>query len=109
MGAIKEAYLTLSDPALRRAYDASLTRHPAPRPAQVVSLEDFAVRYDNSDDQNDSAMYTYPCRCGGMYRISEAQLEKDVHLVGCDACSEIIWVGYEVEEEQTGNDVKEVK
>ncbi|KAF8524051.1 hypothetical protein BU17DRAFT_85085 [Hysterangium stoloniferum] len=106
---IKEAYLTLSDPALRRAYDASLTRNAAPRPAQVVSLEDFVVSYDDPDGGGESTVHRYPCRCGGMYYVSEAQLEKDVHLVGCDACSEIIWVGYEVEEEQVGNDAGEVK
>lgn len=98
---LREAYSTLSDPDARRKYDLSLRKDQAagPRPAQVVSLDDFTQDVDPSlrDD-----VYIYSCRCGGRYKITETQLGEDVHLVGCDACSEVIWVGYDVADEENG-------
>jgi len=89
---LRTAYHTLSDAALRAAYDMSRVRDVAggqalQRPADVVSLDDFA--------QEDEDTWTYPCRCGHTYRIDTEQLEADVHAVGCSGCSEVVWVGYE--------------
>lgn len=58
------------------------------RPAEVISLEEFD--YEEKGD-----VYTYRCRCGSAYRVSDSQLDADVHLIGCQGCSEVIWVGYE--------------
>lgn len=97
IGLIKEAYTVLSTPLSRGQYDALLDRSKqdtksfTPRPAEVVSLEDF-TQLDLDDT------WEYPCRCGGSYRISEPDMEKGQHLVGCRSCSEVIWVGYEVQE-----------
>lgn len=98
VGLLRQAYLTLSDPASRGAYDAILATHDAhtvsgPRPAQVVSLEEFTGSMDDSGVEH----WTYACRCGGAYRTNDAQLEEDLHLIGCDSCSEVIWLGYEAE------------
>jgi len=95
---IQEAHVTLSDPALRAAHDESLSAgsglassvRGGQRPAEVVSLEEF---------EEDGAVWTHPCRCGASYSIGEDQLEKDVHLIGCQGCSEVVWVGYEALEE----------
>lgn len=94
---LKEAFTTLVDPEKRRIYDASLERSTGtgPRPAQVVSLEDFTI----VDDTSASAVYGYVCRCGGTYYISVVDMEADVHLINCESCSESIWVGYKVVEE----------
>lgn len=93
---IKQAYSTLSDPQLRAEYDAQQSYSPAtPRPAQVVSLEDFE-ELESETDTNDSWRYT--CRCGGSYHITATLMEKGEHLIACNSCSEVIWVGYELVE-----------
>jgi diphthamide biosynthesis protein 4 len=36
--------------------------------------------------------------------VTEDDLERGLHLVGCEDCSEVIWVGYEtVKEVDEGN------
>lgn len=93
VGLIKEAFETLSSPPLRSKYDASRARTPSgPRPAQLVSLEDFT-------EIEDGASWRYDCRCSGAYVISEAEMERGQHLVGCSSCSEVVWVGYELAEQ----------
>ena len=94
IGLLQDAFLTLSTTTLRAAYDAQheLSRK-APRPAQVVSLEDF----DFSD-----AQWSLTCRCGGMYKVTEDDLERGRHLVGCEDCSEVVWIGYENVEDVSG-------
>ncbi|KAF9011171.1 hypothetical protein BDQ17DRAFT_1387623 [Cyathus striatus] len=98
ISALKEAYVTLSSPELRARYDASLMaqgKNAGPRPAQVVSLEEFTSEVDG-DDQD--GPWRYDCRCGGIYRISVEDMERGLHLIGCTSCSEIIWAGYELQE-----------
>ncbi|KNZ77505.1 Diphthamide biosynthesis protein 4 [Termitomyces sp. J132] len=67
----------------------------APRPAQVVSLEEFEEAMTESEKDS---VWRYQCRCGGMYRITAADMENGHHLVGCSSCSEVVWVGYELQE-----------
>jgi len=98
---LKEAYITLSSPRLRAEYDleaATSSERPndgsggrGPRPAQIISLGEFAERSEG--------LWYHACRCGGEYVISEQDMEKECHLVGCNSCSEVIWVGYEVADE----------
>lgn len=96
---IQKAYVTLSDPHLRAAFDVrlangtNLSEKGSQRPAEVVSLEEFTPIVEGSET------LSYPCRCGASYRITEEQLEADVHLIGCQGCSEVVWVGYEAVEE----------
>lgn len=90
---IKEAYKVLSSPSLRAFYDFQLeqkTGTVASRPAQVISLEEF------EEDPNDQTAWTYPCRCGAIYRITENDMENGAHLTGCSGCSEMVWVGFEL-------------
>jgi len=93
---IKEAYRTLSTPDLRARYDTLLQKiqPPGPRPAQVVSLEDFW------DDPDEDGPWSYKCRCGGTYTITSLEMEKGHHLVGCNSCSEVIWVGFELHDSE---------
>jgi diphthamide biosynthesis protein 4 len=93
------AFRVLSNGSLREAYDQAVQSgraHPhtqpgtGPRPAHVVSLDDFL---ETSTEKN--TQWTYQCRCGGVFMLTEDLLEKDIHLVNCDACSETLWAGYE--------------
>lgn len=94
---IQKAYSTLSDPRLRAIYDSTerIAYKPSKeqRPAELVSLDEFEA-HEGSDDT--APFWTYRCRCGSAYRIDEGQMDQEVHLVGCQGCSEAVWVGYEV-------------
>ncbi|KAG1868296.1 hypothetical protein DFJ58DRAFT_714240 [Suillus subalutaceus] len=79
---LKEAYTTLSNVSSRVAYDNIL------RNARVISLEDF--------EEAEEGVWTHACRCGGTYRIIEEDMDAGRHLVGCESCSEVVWVGYEL-------------
>lgn len=94
---IKHAYATLNDPERRAAYDSRLAltiSHIAPRPAQVISLEEFD-QATHTTEEDHQGPWCYPCRCGGSYTISTALMEDDKHLVACSNCSEVVWVGFE--------------
>ena len=89
---IKEAYSTLSNPQLRAEYDARHSYSAAPpRPAQVVSLEDF-------EEVEAEESWRYTCRCGGSYFITSTLMDEGEHLIACNSCSEVVWVGYELVE-----------
>ncbi|TDL27978.1 DnaJ-domain-containing protein, partial [Rickenella mellea] len=96
---LKEAYRTLVDSDLRKTHDARIRlQHPGPtsssfgpRPAQVISLDEFT--------ETDGGISTHSCRCGGCYSISEDDMERGQHLVACESCSEVVWVGYEIAED----------
>ena len=95
MAVIKDAYLTLSTPHLRKQYDSNFKIHAVlvgPRPAQVVSLDDF-------EEEDKGGSWRYPCRCGGVYRVTMALMESGEHLIGCGSCSEVVWAGYELQDD----------
>ncbi|KAF6754217.1 hypothetical protein DFP72DRAFT_760141, partial [Ephemerocybe angulata] len=99
---IKLAYETLLSPESRGTYDSTImkkrkahTTSGGPRPAQIISLEDW-VSTSRSEEEGP---WRYPCRCSGFYEISVDMMERGVHLVGCNSCSEVVWAGYELEED----------
>lgn len=99
---IQQAYHVLSSPPSRAAYNASRAEARTaggPRPAQVISLEEFA----ESEGDAEQTVWRYPCRCGGTYVVREEQLEDGQHLIGCNSCSEVVWIGYEVADEAEDN------
>jgi hypothetical protein len=63
-----------------------------PRPAQVIPLADFG--------EQGADAWTHACRCGGAYAITGAEMDRGVHLIPCTGCSEVVWVGYELAEEE---------
>ena len=100
---LKDAYTTLSNSDRRAAYDAHLDAQlnqrkngwqTVPRPAQVVSLEEFE-QVSHPTDEDGQGSWRYSCRCGGLYIISTMLMEEGNHMVACSSCSEVIWVGYE--------------
>jgi diphthamide biosynthesis protein 4 len=101
---IKEAYTVLSNKERRSVYDSHLKQQTyittVPRPAQVVSLEQFEDESTGKVEEGDSegGPWRYPCRCGGNYRITTALMDKGEHLIACNSCSEVVWVGYEIVE-----------
>ncbi|KAJ7099581.1 hypothetical protein B0H15DRAFT_944985 [Mycena belliarum] len=92
IASIQEAYRVLSTPALRAQHDARKCEPATPRPAQVISLEDF-------QEHAELDCWSHSCRCGGVYKINGEEMENGQHLVPCTSCSEIIWVGYELAED----------
>jgi diphthamide biosynthesis protein 4 len=104
MNELRVACETLSDARQRAAYDRLLSllhtttegQKSGPRPAEVFSLDDF--KEDVEEER-----WTHPCRCGSLYQIDSKQLEADVHVIGCGACSEVVWVGYEAADEDAGS------
>ncbi|KAJ3535294.1 hypothetical protein NMY22_g6554 [Coprinellus aureogranulatus] len=105
---IKAAYKTLISSESRTTYDDALRRRACggqtagPRPAQVISLEDWtSVSPAGSleGEDGDPGPWRYPCRCSGYYEISEAMMESGVHLIGCSSCSEVVWAGYELQDD----------
>jgi diphthamide biosynthesis protein 4 len=103
---LQQAFEILSNPTSRQVYDEQLRSSSSssntgskggPRPAHVVSLDDFEQQ--DSAGSDEPSQWVYPCRCGGSFTITEHLLENDIHLISCDACSEALWVGYEVQDE----------
>ncbi|KAJ7741477.1 hypothetical protein B0H14DRAFT_3897870 [Mycena olivaceomarginata] len=63
-----------------------------PRPAQVISLADF--------DEHSADAWTHACRAAARMLLLGAEMDCGVHLVPCTSCSEVVWVGYELAEEE---------
>ncbi|KAH9486451.1 Diphthamide biosynthesis protein 4 [Psilocybe cubensis] len=102
---IKQAYAVLSDSQLRDAHDATLDQKSSsttPRPAQVISLEEFQDESSSvTPEDAEEGPWRYSCRCGGWYRITVPQMENGDHLIACNSCSEVVWVGYELADHET--------
>jgi len=111
VGLLHDAFLTLSSATLRSTYDAQgiLSRRTDPRPAQVVSLEQFECSDLEGSNGAISTCWTLSCRCGGRYEVTEDHLERGLHSVGCGSCSEVIWVGYEVVKEVDGGETHQLE
>ncbi|KPI39703.1 Diphthamide biosynthesis protein 4 [Cyphellophora attinorum] len=103
---IVEAYNTLLDPSLRKAYDASLrssVKSVAHHGIELFDLEDFE-HHENADGDR----WTKSCRCGSpvAYVLSEEDLEQVVKeqptqpdglqeiLLGCRGCSLFVRVTF---------------
>jgi diphthamide biosynthesis protein 4 len=100
---IQDAYRTLSDPVLRAEHDrlweeakgcVKITQVNQ-RPANEVSLDEFTHGEVVGNEGKVVSRWEHPCRCGGLFAITEDELEAGVHYIGCANCSEVIWVGYE--------------
>lgn len=79
---LDKAWKTLRNPETRKAYDESLARKEfsdAPLYCQVEASEMTC---------EPCGILTYPCRCGGVYQVTETDLGSTDQLkVSCDECS----------------------
>ncbi|KAG0360282.1 Diphthamide biosynthesis protein 4 [Podila minutissima] len=89
---IMEAWECLRMPAQREFYDSSLKAMKLRANGQVNDDIDL----DDMDYDEESSVYTSPCRCSGEYIISEDELELGVDTVVCSTCSLIVRIHYEV-------------
>lgn len=102
---LNHAYKTLVDDRQRLQYDESLaasraaaTQSLRPRISATVDFEAFRlVEHDGASST--PITFSYACRCGSAYVISEEQAHDEVEVIGCDGCSENIRVRYDNEEE----------
>ncbi|KAF9381081.1 Diphthamide biosynthesis protein 4 [Podila verticillata] len=89
---IMEAWECLRMPTQREFYDSSLKAMKLRANGQVNDDIDL----DDMDYDEESSVYTSPCRCSGEYIISEDELELGVDTVVCSTCSLIVRIHYEV-------------
>jgi len=87
--AISEAWKVLSDPELRKQYDAAWVQRctAQAQPVQdTVNIEEFA---DTADGR-----WVFSCRCGGEYELTSQDIEFRVDYLSCPSCSLCIAVQY---------------
>ena len=101
---LNEAYTTLSNPDSRVRYDfflkhQSLWTSSPPIINEVVDLAEMEASFE--DEQYH---YSYPCRCGRDYLVSEFNLSQAFDIVPCSGCSLFIQVTYEANLEEEADD-----
>lgn len=84
---IDEAWKTLKEENLRKEYNLQLLNSRLSNQIhKYASLNREELDYDNVNN-----IYSYNCRCGGVYSIKSDEL-KETSLVSCDECSFFIEV-----------------
>ncbi|KAI8899387.1 DnaJ domain-containing protein [Globomyces pollinis-pini] len=84
------AYQTLSDPIKKKNYDHLLNGLNNIGPIHdQIDLDDMFYRNNT---------YTYHCRCGGTFIVTELQLSNSINVVECDQCSLCISLLYQLNE-----------
>ncbi|KAJ3339959.1 Diphthamide biosynthesis protein 4 [Gonapodya sp. JEL0774] len=89
---VQRAWEVLRDPVAKTVYDDELREKEARSTLGVVNEE---VDLDAMEYDEDSSMFTHPCRCGSHYSITEEMLERGEDSVQCGGCSLRIKVAYE--------------
>ncbi|KAF0461273.1 DNAJ heat shock N-terminal domain-containing protein [Gigaspora margarita] len=88
---IIEAWKILKDPELRKVYDKELKatklRHDG--------LFNSEIDLDDMEYDQETNSYSIRCRCGGLYIITEENLDQGADIIGCTDCSLRIRVLYE--------------
>lgn len=104
---LNHAYKTLVDDQARSQYDESLSASRAsassstqPRISATVDFESFQL-FEGSSPMT----FSYACRCGSSYVISEEQVHDQVEMISCDGCSENIRVRYDDDEPHTSKEL----
>ena len=97
---INNAWKILGDPELRQQFDARWSERCIARswPIQEnVEISEFTTLCGDKQckEESDSDMYSYNCRCGGMFLLSSTDIELRFDIVCCDTCSLAIQVLYE--------------
>lgn len=85
---VREAYLTLISPSQSDRADGSRLGYA------IIDLDDF----DCHEQANDVLVYSHPCRCGHGFSITENDLEHGRDVVGCEGCSLLVRVTYQLDQ-----------
>ncbi|KAJ3314699.1 Diphthamide biosynthesis protein 4 [Boothiomyces sp. JEL0838] len=88
------AYQVLSDTQKRFEYDQLL------RKSNLAGAVQADVDLDDMEYDDENSTYRYDCRCGGMYIVTEDQLEDGVAGVECNQCSLCVKLHYQLAEEE---------
>eukprot|EP00026_Physarum_polycephalum_P021837 Phypoly_transcript_25388.p1 GENE.Phypoly_transcript_25388~~Phypoly_transcript_25388.p1 ORF type:complete len:134 (+),score=24.10 Phypoly_transcript_25388:103-504(+) len=89
---IQEAWEILRDDESRKKYDKDLEQEQASSTVAVseeVSLDDMQL-----SESGEEAEYSWPCRCGDKFVVSDAELDEGADLVFCRSCSFAIKIVY---------------
>lgn len=84
---ISFAWKILGDEDLRNQYDIKWKQRCISQDWPIqddIEIEEFEI-CDTPDC--DEHVYTYPCRCGGLYALSETDVQIKFDIVCCDTCS----------------------
>jgi len=89
---IHEAWTVLRESVSRKNYDKTLQVHES-----LVKVLPLLSEVDLDDMHYDDlkSCYSYPCRCSGEFKISEAQLEEGIDTIQCNNCTFAIKILYE--------------
>eukprot|EP00729_Bicosta_minor_P012221 gene12221-30096_t len=101
---VAKAWSVLGNIDTRAAYDAEL-QAKGMTSAMPVQEE---VDLDDMNENEDAATWSWDCRCGGQYIVSEKDLEAECEYYGCNSCTLCIRVLYEAAEESDADDVDDV-
>lgn len=103
---IIEAYEVLADPTRRNKYHEDLlkrTRSALGKSGERSAFETFDLEELECREVDQGVVWERVCRCGGVYRISEKQLEEVAGdgeiVVGCRGCSLAIKIIFDVVDE----------
>eukprot|EP01102_Stenamoeba_stenopodia_P003491 TRINITY_DN1354_c0_g1_i1.p4 TRINITY_DN1354_c0_g1~~TRINITY_DN1354_c0_g1_i1.p4 ORF type:complete len:150 (-),score=35.55 TRINITY_DN1354_c0_g1_i1:39-488(-) len=91
---VLQAYQVLSNPISRAAYDKQLAENALRKTvaiAEEVDLEDMQLH----ETSEEAVSYSWACRCGCSYVVTEDQLAAGQDVVSCSGCSLHIRVLYE--------------
>lgn len=100
---LNQANATLSDATSRREYDESLRQGSAAsylasankrRISSTLDLEAFDVVQGDEANGEDEYSFSYPCRCGSQFILTQAEVEMGAEEVAvpCSGCSERVLV-----------------
>ncbi|RDD41071.1 DPH4-like protein [Trichoplax sp. H2] len=95
---IDKAWQTLSKDELRKKYDQQRR--------EVKVRQEYPINDDvDIDDMeyHEDGNYSYDCRCGGCYIISENNLEAGIDIAPCTTCTLAVRVLYSVINDSDGD------
>eukprot|EP01089_Gocevia_fonbrunei_P002271 TRINITY_DN12260_c0_g1_i1.p1 TRINITY_DN12260_c0_g1~~TRINITY_DN12260_c0_g1_i1.p1 ORF type:complete len:146 (+),score=17.67 TRINITY_DN12260_c0_g1_i1:163-600(+) len=95
---LQEAWKVLQDDEQRRQYNSdnnNFVEMPDLPVFAEVDLEDMKMEV-----KSDNTFYSYPCRCGDYFKISEIELENGIDLAPCTNCSYTLRIHYSIVSEE---------
>lgn len=87
---IQEAWSMIGNAEKKKLHDVTSSSAKQFRASDVISLGEFSLVNE---------MYSYPCRCSGVYEISMDDVNEGYNVVECTDCS----LSLSIEMEESGN------